>query len=301
MLTGMKAILVHNPSAGRGDTSRETLIDLLHNAGYTPMYQSSDVGELSAALSEPADVVVVAGGDGTVCKVLAQMPTRDVPVAILPLGTANNIASSFGIGGPIAEIAVRLHTAERRQLDIGQATGPWGRSLFIEGAGLGALVRLADSFSGRDDKGEARLAAARRSLRKLLKEIEPDRVEVLLDGQPLPTRHLMVEVLNIAYGGPRLLFAPDVDPGDGQLDVLLLESERREDMRQWLKEEPVGRPPMTQLRGQKISIVWDGTPLHVDDDLPPAIEGLAAVELELTPEAATILVPAMDGRPGVAE
>jgi diacylglycerol kinase (ATP) len=297
----MKAILIHNPSAGRGDPGREALIDMLHNAGYTPSYQMSNVGELTAALNEPADVVVVAGGDGTVCKVLTQMPARDVPVAILPLGTANNIASSFGIGGPVAEIAVRLHTAERRRLDIGQATGPWGRSLFIEGAGLGALVRLADSFSGRDDKGEARLTAARRSLRKLLKEIEPDRVEVLLDGQALPKRHLMVEVLNIAYGGPRLLFAPDVDPGDGQLDVLVLESERREDMRQWLKEEPVGRPPMTQLRGRKISIVWDGTPLHVDDDLPPAVDGLAAVELELTREAATILVPAVDGRPGVAE
>lgn len=297
----MKATVIHNPSAGRGDTSRETLIDMLHNAGYTPMYQSSEVGELTAALSEPADVVVVAGGDGTVCKVLAQMQARDVPVAILPLGTANNIASSFGIGGPIAEIADRLRTAERRKLDIGQANGPWGRSLFLEGAGLGALVRLADSFSGRDTKGKARLDAARLSLRKLLKEMEPDRVEVRLDGQPLPTRHLMVEVLNIAYGGPRLLFAPDVDPGDGQLDILLLESEQRKDMRHWLKEEPVGRPPMTQLRGRKISIVWDGTPLHVDDDLPPKTTGLAAVELELTAEAATILVPAVEGKPGVAE
>ena len=297
----MKATLIHNPSAGRGDTSRETLIDMLHNAGYTPMYQSSEVGELTAALSEPADVVVVAGGDGTVCKVLAQMQARDVPVAILPLGTANNIASSFGIGGPIAEIADRLRTAERRKLDIGQANGPWGRSLFVEGAGLGALVRLADSFSGRDTKGKARLDAARLSLRKLLKEMEPDRVEVRLDGQPLPTRHLMVEVLNIAYGGPRLLFAPDVDPGDGQLDILLLESEQRKDMRHWLKEEPVGRPPMNQLRGRKISSVWEGTPLHVDDDLPSKIEGLAAVELELTPEAAIILVPAVDGKPGVAE
>ena len=171
----------------------------------------------------------------------------------------------------------------------------------VEGAGLGALVRLADSFSRRDNKGKARLDAARLSLRKLLKAMEPDRVEVRLDGRRLPTRHLMVEVLNIAYGGPRLLFAPDVDPGDGQLDVLLLESRQRKDMRKWLKEEPVGRPPMTQLRGRKISIVWDGTPLHVDDDRPPKIKGLAAVELELTSEAATILVPAVNGQPGVVE
>lgn len=66
----MKAILVHNPTAGDYRYSRGELTDLLHRTGITPFYQSSKVGELTAALAEPADLIVVAGGDGTVAKVL---------------------------------------------------------------------------------------------------------------------------------------------------------------------------------------------------------------------------------------
>ncbi len=297
----MKATLVHNPSAGRGETSREELIDALSKAGYTPVYQSSKVGELTSALAESADLVVVAGGDGTVGKVLTQMPDRRVPVAILPLGSANNIASSFGIGGAVAEIIAGLRGAEQRRLDIGQATGPWGRCWFVEGIGLGAMVRVADKLGQRDCSGPERLVAARRTLRKLLKKGEPDHVEILLDGEALPERNWMAEILNIAYGGPQLLLAPEVDPSDGLLDVLLLEPEQRDEMRRWLANEPTGRPPMTHRRGRKVSIRWDGTPLHVDDDLPSPEDGLGAVELELTAEPATILVPPVAGRPGVAE
>lgn len=297
----MKATLVHNPSAGQGESEREQLIGALRKAGYTPIYQATTVGCLTAALAEPTDLMVVAGGDGTVGKVLTQMPDRRVPVAILPIGSANNIASSFGIGGPLVEIVAGLPTAERRKLDIGEVFGPWGRCWFVEGVGLGALVRVAEKI-GKHTSGPERLEAARRALRKLLKKGEPDSVEILLDGQALPARHLMVEILNIAYGGPQLLLAPEVDPSDGLLDVLLLEPERRDDMRRWLADEdPTDPPPMIHQRGRKVRITWDGTPLHVDDDLPPPEDGRGVVEFELSSEPATILVPSGGGRPGGAE
>jgi diacylglycerol kinase (ATP) len=298
----MKATLVHNPSAGQGESEREELIGILRTVGYTPVYQATTVGELTAALAEPADLVVVAGGDGTVGKVLTQMPDRRVPVAILPIGSANNIANSFGIGGPLVEIAAGLRAAERRKLDIGEVSGPWGRCWFVEGVGIGALVRVAEKIGKQDCSGPERLEAARRALRKVLKKPKPDSVEILLDGQALPARHLMVEVLNIAYGGPQLLLAPEVDPSDGLLDVLLLEPDRRDEMRRWLADEdPTGSPPMTHQRGREVRIVWDGTPLHVDDDLPRPEDGRGVVELELTAEPATILVPSGGGRPGGAE
>lgn len=291
----MKAALIHNPTAGRGEASRETLSELLHRGGFTVAYQSSKVGELTAALAEPADLVVVAGGDGTVVSVLTQMPDRSVPVAILPLGTANNIATSFGIGGPLPELVARLRAGGRRRLDIGEATGPWGRSWFVEGVGLGALPRLADNHDG-DGGGRSELKAARRALRKLLKDRKPDRVELVIDGQALGTRHLMVEILNISHGGPRLPFAPGIDPGDGLLDVLVLEPGQRKQMREWLKDGAEGWPPLTHVRGRKVGFAWDGTPLHVDDALPPPEDGTAAVEVRLTGQAAILLVPSLDGK-----
>lgn len=298
----MKATLVHNPKSGDGELSREALTDLLHRAGMTPHYQSSKIGELTAALAEPTDIIVVAGGDGTVAKVLTQMPDRGVPVAILPLGTANNIASSFGIGGDIEEIAVRLADAETRKLDIGMARGPWGCCWVVEGLGLGALVRTAIELGDPDGDRDERLRTARKKVRKLLKKAEPDRLKILVDGEPMPDAQLMVEVLNIACAGPRLFLAPDTDTGDGLIEVGVLELDQRQEMRRWLEDEhPSGPPPMTFRRGREVKIVWDGTPLHVDDDTPPAEGGMTAVSLVLEKRAATILVPKVEGEPGVPE
>ncbi|MFU8815363.1 MAG: diacylglycerol/lipid kinase family protein [Pseudomonadales bacterium] len=290
----MKALLVHNPTAGDGATGREALLDLLHKAGITPAYQSSKVGSLTAALAEPTDIIVAAGGDGTVTKVLTQMPDRSVPVGILPIGTANNIASSFGISGPLGEIAAGLGDAGKRRLDIGLARGPWGCCWVVEGIGVGALVRAAARVGSPSGSRASRLDAARRAVRRILKKAKPDRLRIMLDGRPLPEEHLMVEVLNIAWGGPGLLLAPDVDPGDGYLDVIMLEPHQRKEMRRWLSvKPPAGLAPMSRWRGRTVSLVWDGTPLHIDDEQPAVEEG--AVELQLVTDSATILVPQLSG------
>jgi diacylglycerol kinase (ATP) len=287
----MRAILVHNPTAGGGRTRREDLLSAFRRAGITALYHSSKVGELTAVLAEPAEVVVVAGGDGTVGKVLTQMPDRTVPVAILPVGTANNIASSFGIAGSPEDLVGRLTDAASRRLDIGFARGPWGRCWFVEGVGLGALVRAADRV-GKAGSGMSRLKAARREIRRILKDCEPDRVRVTVDGVPLPEEHLMLEVLNIACGGPRLLMSSAVDPGDGQLDVVMVEPEQRKAVRRWLKDAPAREAaPVRCWRGTRVSIAWEGSPLHVDDDLPRLDTAPGTIELELAATPATILVP----------
>jgi diacylglycerol kinase (ATP) len=288
----MRATLVHNPTSGAGKVSRDDLTRALCAAGVAAYYQSSKIGELTAVLALQTDLIIVAGGDGTVAKVLTQMPDRSIPVAILPIGTANNIASSFGIEGEIEEIAAGLRGAEKRRLDIGLARGPWGRCWFVEGIGVGALVRAAERLSKPEGTPAERLEAARRQIRKILKKAEPDRVRVELDDVPLPEEHLMLEILNVICGGPRLEMAPDIDPGDGMLDVIMVEPHQRKDMRRWLNDaRPEGPAPVSRWRGRKIRMVWDGTPLHIDDDLPSAEEGAATIELELAPDPATILVP----------
>jgi diacylglycerol kinase (ATP) len=298
----MKATLVHNPTSGEGDITRQSLTGLLHKAGITPYYQSSKIGELTAALREPTDLIVVAGGDGTVAKVLAQMPDRGVPVAILPLGTANNVASSFGIGGALDELALGLCNAEERTLDVGVARGPWGCCYVVEGIGLGALVRTAAALGRPAGSRAEKLAAARKRLRKILKNSEPDRLRISLDNEPMPDAQLMVEVLNIACAGPRLFLAPDTDMGDGLIEVGVLEPDQRSEMRRWLKDDrPSGPPPMTFRRGRNVNIVWDGTPLHVDDDMPRAGDIRAAVEFSLEQSSVKVLVPRVAGQPGVPE
>ena len=163
----------------------------------------------------------------------------------------------------------------------------------VEGIGCGALVRTAEQIGkAHDDSPEDKLKAARQTLRRILKKAEPYRLRIMVDDAPLPEEQLMVEVLNIACAGPRLRLVPTADMGDGQLDVVVLEPGQREAMRDWLADDrPLGPPPLSRWRGRKVGIVWDGTPMHVDDDLPPPEGGPALVELALEGEPATLLVP----------
>jgi hypothetical protein len=98
---------------------------------------------------------------------------------------------------------------------------------------------------------------------------DADRVCVFVDDELMPEGHLLLEVLNIPCGGPRLRLARQADPGDSLFDIVALEPFRRKEMLRWLKcgdaDEP---PPFTTRRGRKITLAWDGTPLHVDDDRP---------------------------------
>src|SRR6185369_915874 len=86
-----------------------------------------------------SELIVIAGGDGTVQRVATELAWRELPLAILPLGTANNIATSLGIEGPTEALVAGWATARRSPLDLGVATGPWGTRRFIESVG-GGLV-----------------------------------------------------------------------------------------------------------------------------------------------------------------
>ena len=101
----MFATLCHNPDAGSGSHSKSDLLTALKQANIVVRYCDMDRVDFLKMLREPADLIIAAGGDGTVAKVAKNMPDRGVPLAILPLGSANNIARSFRIAGPSLELA----------------------------------------------------------------------------------------------------------------------------------------------------------------------------------------------------
>ena len=129
----MHAVLVHNPTAGSGSHRAEALTSILKEAGYSVTACSTKECVYKEALKEQADLVLIAGGDGAVGRVVRCLPHYNTPVAILPLGTANNIARTLGIEGDAERLieCVRRHVT--RSLDVGIASGPWGRRRFVEG------------------------------------------------------------------------------------------------------------------------------------------------------------------------
>src|SRR5918992_4788340 len=115
----MRVTVVHNPQAGEGSYSREELLAALRDSGFKARYQSTKEDGWHRVLEGPGDFVIAAGGDGTVAKVAKRIAGRGVPLAILPVGTANNIASAFGVTGSLEDLIEVWRSGQRRPFDLG--------------------------------------------------------------------------------------------------------------------------------------------------------------------------------------
>ena len=99
----MRALLIHNPTAGVKNHQKDSIIAALRLAHFDVAYVS--IKDAKGALRNKPDLVVVAGGDGTVGHVFTHLSDRSVPIGVVPLGSANNIARSLGIAGTPQELA----------------------------------------------------------------------------------------------------------------------------------------------------------------------------------------------------
>jgi diacylglycerol kinase (ATP) len=287
----VRAIVLHNPTAGSGDVAAEDLLAALAAGGIASRYCSTKQPDFADALGEPADLVVAAGGDGTVLKVIGHLRDRSVPIAIVPLGGANNIARSLGIPADPLEIArAGWREAEARRLDIGTAAGPWGRRLFVESVGVGALAEAMAAIDEGDITGPEKSALARQALVEVLAAAQPMELKLTVDGQEVECRCLLAEIMNIPSIGPRLLLASAADPGDGVLDFVCVEPEARAEMLTWLGTSSERAPPLTIRRGCAFAFEWNDERLHVGDAFPAPPERPGTVEVVLLPDPLSILV-----------
>ena len=138
MLLRVRVSLLYNQNAGDG-VPLDHIRDAIEQRGHHLVGVVEKHADFKRLLDESPEIVVAAGGDGTVALAARLLARRSIPLAILPLGTANNIAKSAGIEGSIDDIIAGWHTARRRPLDIGVADGGWGRRHFVEAVGGGLI------------------------------------------------------------------------------------------------------------------------------------------------------------------
>ena len=263
----MRAILFHNPKAERNGHGKDDILAALKLADHTAKYVSSKSKEFKDSLEKiDADFVVVAGGDGTVGKVLTNVPTRKIPIGILPLGTANNIARSLGIAGTPQIVVEQWQMDRTRPLDIGFAEGPWGAAAFIESFGVGIVAQMIVSANKKEkEEGARNLKVGREMLRKTIKKAAPLDIEVMVDGKRIDGHWLGVEVLNIPYTGPGLALAPKADHSDGMLDLVCFPVDKRDELYEWVEAPAEASPPALWRRGHMITLTWRNAAHRIDD------------------------------------
>ena len=278
----MNVTLIHNANAGDSDlTTPDQLVALIEEAGHTVRHQSIKSDGWQNSLDQPADLVAVAGGDGSVGEVVRRMVGRRTPVAVVPSGTANNIAKSLGIADwDAAQLIGGWSRAVRMNFDAGVALGPWGRRHFVEGVGMGLFTEAMPWITHRQcilqpPSAGDRIADALHQLREHLHGTKASPLNVILDGRDISDNYIMLEAMNTHYVGPNLFLAPDVEHGDGLLHVVGVTEGDRELLDACLGDWKFGSTWPADLgvhTGKRLEIEWTGFPVHIDD-LPWQAEG----------------------------
>jgi diacylglycerol kinase (ATP) len=296
----MKITLIHNPSAGDGQDVK-ALARLITDAGHDLRYRSSKEN-WQRLLKEPADLVVAAGGDGTVRKVALAVADHGMPLAVIPIGTANNIAKSIGLTGDAAELIATWSTSPRHEqpFDLGEVAAPWGSERFVEGVGAGLV---ADLLSREDEVAADGTLLGRKTdralhlLAELVREAPVRRWQVGADDEDFSGDYFAIEVLNIRLVGPNLPLAPGAFPGDGVFDVVVLGEADRKPLLAYLEKRlhlaSAEMPELRVARGRRIGIVAPaGMRWHLDDESWPSAEPPdypATLTVRCLPGAATFI------------
>ena len=175
----MRCVLFVNPRSGGDEPTVEQLVDAARALDVEAhvLGREDDLEEL--ALRTEADVLGMAGGDGSLGAVAKAAIERDVPFVCIPWGTRNHFAGDVGVDPdePLDALRAFRDGAERR-IDVGRVR----ETVFLNNVSLGMYARLVHRRERKRRRGEvfARLRALLISLREHRR-----RERFLVDGQPL--------------------------------------------------------------------------------------------------------------------
>lgn len=289
----MRVALVHNASAGKEDHSDADLAKTLREAGHDVTHVVSRLKDLTASLQQsPCDLVVVAGGDGTVGKVACGLAGWQVPLSILPLGTANNTARALELPRQAKKLAKSWHRAEAVPFDLGLLSDGALCSRFSEAVGFGVFaetIARAKRQAAPASDVEKTLRRDRKLFKNVAKTLAPRHYEVHADGQDLSGEYLLVEVMNVRYLGPRLDLSPKSDPGDGAFELLLVGTEQRDALVKAIKTGRQSDDALPVRRLAHARITAEDALLHRDGQLIRQAPGRRTFTVGVEPNAVSYL------------
>jgi YegS/Rv2252/BmrU family lipid kinase len=216
-------LLIINPGARGGGADISKIIALLQAAGVTvkvhtcaPSQTAADA--IRAAALGGLDCVVLGGGDGTLNAAAAAIRETGLPLGILPMGTANDLARTLGIPPDPLAAARIIAEGHIKSIDLGEVNG----QLYFNVASLGFSADLARDLGAEAKKKWGKLGYAIAAFR-LLSSAKPFSVWLDHDGTVEHFKTLQVSVGNGRFYGGGMTVAAAAQPDDGALDVYSLE------------------------------------------------------------------------------
>ena len=285
----MKIILLYNPTAGDENFPLEKIVNSLEEQGARVLAQNTKEEKFEKVFDLIFDLIIIAGGDGTVEKILLELRETDIPIAILPYGNANNIAGSLGLKADYKNLVQIFNDKKFHQLSIGKFETPEEKGWFIEGVGWGIFTALLLQIERKEkviDDASSKVEFGIKNLRKLPDELPINDYKIELDDKDYSGEYLWVEIMNTRRLGPQLELAPDADHSDEYLDVMLVDKSQKSELKSFLKshKKELIPSPFKTIKSKKIKI-QSHLPFHVDDEFfhhNTLYEGIPEVKVSLT-------------------
>ena len=178
-------------------------------------------GLVAEALAGRAELVLAAGGDGTVRQVSTALRNSGVPCGIIPIGTANLLAQNMRIPLDVEQAIDLALTGRPRTLDLARLKVDRNREVYFTGmAGIGFDAAL---MSDTDEKLK-RIVGPAAYLVGFAKQLgtAPRRITVVVDDRlRIRRRAVLILVGNTGSLNRGIRLFPDAKPDDGRLDLLM--------------------------------------------------------------------------------
>ena len=274
-------MLLHNPKAGDENHVPEELVTLIEDFGYSCKYHSIREEAWKQEIGK-VDLIAVAGGDGSVRTIAKEMVVQEkafkkIPLAILPMGTANNLFKSLGIWkrlSPVEEIVRKWDLFRIKNLDVGVVIMDDLTDFFIEGFGFGAFPKLIELMHQLEDnivgKKDNEVRFALQKMIDVVKEYPLERFEIQTENRIIEIECFLLEVMNIKSIGPNLCLAPNLPVGGGCFDIVYITQAERKRFMVYLQSLIEGRPfnyRFHTIRSASFTLKTSSRFMHLDDEL----------------------------------
>ncbi len=301
-LAGMRqAHLIFNPVSGQGDAEEDLmLIRELLGPHFNLKIHLTTVEEgaeqlAQLAMDRQADLVIASGGDGTVSAVAGCLMGSNIPLGVIPRGTANAFGLALGITGPVTPIRAACRVilgGHTKRVDAARCNG----QPMILLAGIGFEAETVEKAS-REFKDQWGALAYLMAGWNQLSEQELFTAQLIMNGEVYPVDAGAITVANaapptsiLAQGMGEVLF------DDGLLDVTIATAETKfqavtamlSTLGATLMRQGTTNPNISHLRTDRIQIVAEPPQKVVLDG---ELIGMTPIEVECLPNALTVLVP----------
>jgi diacylglycerol kinase (ATP) len=209
-----------NPCARRGREALEVRpllerlgLDVTLEEFASPKEACEDLARRAANF----DLVIVCGGDGTVASVGLAACEAKLPVGILPLGTANDLARTLGLPLDLEAACEVIAAGRTRRIDLGLVNG----QAFFNVASLGLSVEVAQGLTRENKRRWGRFAYVLQAI-KVLATARPFHADVESRDGVSHVRSLQIAVGNGRHYGGGQIIHPDAAIDDGRLDLYSL-------------------------------------------------------------------------------